>query len=95
MFFFSFVCFGSFEGAAHAWASNEFEGEGALRVPVWPARFVLVLGTMLASFSYALMFVVEAGHAIGDLASMTLFQTMIWQLALCRIFGKTTTYVEV
>ena len=69
--FFSFVCFGSFEGAAHA-SSNEFEGEGALRVPVWPARFVLVLGTMLASFSYALMFVVEAGHAIrGEAPSYT------------------------
>jgi len=69
---FSFVCFGSFEGATHAWASNEFEGEGALRVPVWPARFVLVLGTMLASFSYALMFVVEASRAIrGEAPSYT------------------------
>ncbi len=70
--FFSFVCFGSFEGATHAWASNEFEGEGALRVPVWPARFALVLGTMLASFSYALMFVVEASRAIrGEAPSYT------------------------
>lgn len=52
--FFALICYGSFEGASHAWVSNEFEGEGALRVPVWPARFVLVLGTFVAAFSYLL-----------------------------------------
>lgn len=62
--FFGFVCFGSVEGAIHAWSTNEFEGEGALRVPVWPARFVLVLGTLIASFSYLLMFIEDSIHAI-------------------------------
>ena len=52
--FFAFLCWGSVDGAAHAWSSNEFEGEGALRVPVWPVRFVIVLGTALAAFSYLL-----------------------------------------
>jgi TRAP-type C4-dicarboxylate transport system permease small subunit len=52
--FFALICWGSVEGARHAFLSNEFEGEGALRVPVWPARFVLVLGTFIAAFSYAL-----------------------------------------
>ncbi len=28
------VCWGSLDPAAHAWTSNEFEGEGALRIPV-------------------------------------------------------------
>lgn len=55
MCFFAFVCYGSFDGAAHAWVSNEFEGEGALRVPVWPARFVIILGTALAATSYLLL----------------------------------------
>ena len=55
--FFGLICWGSFEGAAHAWNSNEFEGEGALRVPVWPARFVLILGTAIAAFNYALLLV--------------------------------------
>ena len=50
--FFAFLCWGSLDGAAHAWNSNEFEGEGALRVPVWPARFVIVIGTALAAVSY-------------------------------------------
>lgn len=66
--FFTFVCVGSFEGAAHAWNTNEFEGEGALRVPVWPARFILVLGTMIASFSYLLMFIEDGIRAIRGLA---------------------------
>lgn len=55
MGFFALICYGSFDGAAHAWNSNEFEGEGALRVPVWPARFVIILGTALAALSYLLM----------------------------------------
>jgi TRAP-type C4-dicarboxylate transport system permease small subunit len=62
--FFSFICFGSFEGAIHAWTSNEFEGEGALRIPVWPAKFILVLGTLIASFSYFLLFIEDLLHAI-------------------------------
>jgi TRAP-type C4-dicarboxylate transport system permease small subunit len=52
---FAFLCWASLEGAAHAWNSNEFEGEGALRVPAWPTRFVVVLGTALAATSYLLM----------------------------------------
>jgi TRAP-type C4-dicarboxylate transport system permease small subunit len=53
--FFGFLCWGSLEPALHAWASNEFEGEGSLRVPAWPTRFVLVIGTALAATSYLLM----------------------------------------
>jgi TRAP-type C4-dicarboxylate transport system permease small subunit len=59
--FFGLICWGSWDGAHHAWASNEFEGEGALRVPVWPARFVLVLGTFLACFSYCLLLIQHLG----------------------------------
>jgi len=61
--FFGIICWGSFEGAAHAWNSNEFEGEGALRVPVWPARFVLILGTALATLNYALLLVQHLASA--------------------------------
>ena len=52
--FFALVCWGSFEPALHAWTSNEFEGEGALRVPVWPARYIIILGTFLAALNYLL-----------------------------------------
>lgn len=53
--FFALVLWGSFEPAAHAWNSNEFEGEGALRVPVWPARFLIILGAALAVLNYLIL----------------------------------------
>jgi TRAP-type C4-dicarboxylate transport system permease small subunit len=62
--FFALICWGSVEGAQHAWTSNEFEGEGALRVPVWPARFVLILGTFVAAFSYALNLLQHLGSMV-------------------------------
>ncbi len=61
--FFAFLCWGSLDGAEHAWTSNEFEGEGALRVPVWPARFVIVLGTAMAATSYILLMLENAALA--------------------------------
>mgnify|MGYP001324386743 CR=1 FL=1 len=53
--FFGLVCWGAIDPAIHAWTSNEFEGEGALRVPSWPARFIVVIGTFLAAASYVLI----------------------------------------
>lgn len=53
--FFGLVCWGSLEPLAHAWSSGEYEGEGALRVPSWPGRLVIVIGTTLAAISYALL----------------------------------------
>jgi TRAP-type C4-dicarboxylate transport system permease small subunit len=50
--FFILIVWGSFEPALHAWTSNEFEGEGALRVPVWPARFVVMVGSALVVAIY-------------------------------------------
>jgi TRAP-type C4-dicarboxylate transport system permease small subunit len=52
--FFSLIIWGSYEPMLHAIRSGEYEGEGALRVPVWPARIVVVLGAILVVASYAL-----------------------------------------
>ena len=60
--FFGLVCWGAIDPAIHAWTSNEFEGEGALRVPSWPARCIVVIGTFLAALSYLLI-------AIGNFRS--------------------------
>lgn len=49
---FALICWGGLDGAAHAWSSGEYEGEGALRIPAWPARFSIVLGTAMAASSY-------------------------------------------
>jgi TRAP-type C4-dicarboxylate transport system permease small subunit len=61
--FFGLVSWGSFEPAAYAWTSGEYEGEGALRVPAWPARFIVVGGTALA----ALCYLVRALHRLRAL----------------------------
>ena len=50
--FFLLILWGGYEPSLHAWFSNEFEGEGALRVPVWPARFVVMLGAALVIAIY-------------------------------------------
>jgi TRAP-type C4-dicarboxylate transport system permease small subunit len=53
--FFGIVGWGAIDPAVYAWTSGEFEGEGALRVPAWPARFIVVLGALLAALNYALV----------------------------------------
>ena len=50
--FFALIVWGSIEPLQHAWSSGEFEGEGALRVPVWPARFVVMFGALLVALIY-------------------------------------------
>lgn len=50
--FFSLIVWGSYEPTLHAWTSGEFEGEGALRVPVWPARVVVMAGAFLVVAIY-------------------------------------------
>jgi TRAP-type C4-dicarboxylate transport system permease small subunit len=52
---FALICYGSIEQAQFAWESGEYDGEGALRVPAWPARFTLLVGAGLASVCYLLL----------------------------------------
>lgn len=61
--FFALIGWGSVEPTLHAWRSGEFEGEGALRVPVWPARLVVMFGALLVALIY-LGQAVEAAAAI-------------------------------
>jgi TRAP-type C4-dicarboxylate transport system permease small subunit len=63
--FFGFIVWGSYEPTLHAWISGEYEGEGALRVPVWPARVVVVIGSILVVISYGLHGVRAAGSLIS------------------------------
>lgn len=57
--FFAVILYGGIDPLSHAWNSNEYEGEGALRVPTWPARFAVILGAGLAALDYALAAVVH------------------------------------
>ena len=53
--FFFMIISGGVEEAMRSWIENEFEGEGALRVPAWPTRWMVLIGSALATINYALM----------------------------------------
>jgi TRAP-type C4-dicarboxylate transport system permease small subunit len=43
---------GTISPAVYAWNTSEYWGEGALRVPVWPTRFMILVGAGLAIVNY-------------------------------------------
>lgn len=53
--FFAIIITGGWESALHSWTAGEYEGEGALRVPSWPTRFMILVGGALASLNYLVM----------------------------------------
>lgn len=53
--FFLIIVTGSIDSAIYAWVENEYEGEGALRVPAWPTRFMILFGGSLACINYLIM----------------------------------------
>jgi TRAP-type C4-dicarboxylate transport system permease small subunit len=48
------IVYGGLDPLAHAWTSGEYEGEGALRIPTWPARLAVIAGAGLAALNYLL-----------------------------------------
>jgi TRAP-type C4-dicarboxylate transport system permease small subunit len=52
---FAAIAWSSLPDAAMAWRINEYEGEGALRVPTWPIRFLVIATSIYAAFAYAAM----------------------------------------
>lgn len=50
--FFFVILRGTIDPAVHAWTTSEFWGEGALRVPVWPTRFMIIAGSVVAIVNY-------------------------------------------
>lgn len=50
--FFAILVDGTFPKAMHAIQTGEFEGEGALRVPTWPARVVVLTTAALLTLNY-------------------------------------------
>lgn len=53
--FFLTIVTGGWDLAVHSWTAGEYEGEGALRVPSWPTRFMILFGGGLASLNYFVM----------------------------------------
>jgi TRAP-type C4-dicarboxylate transport system permease small subunit len=67
VFLFGLICWGSLEQSVYAWDAGEFDGEGALRIPAWPARFVLTLGVFLTALCYGVLALKQfAAFLAGD-----------------------------
>jgi len=60
--FFVFVIWGGWQLAIDSWVGGEFEGEGALRVPAWPTRFIILFGSGLAIVNYLVMAYLDVIH---------------------------------
>ena len=53
--FFLMIITGGWEESVLSWVENEFEGEGALRVPAWPARWAVIGGSAIALLNYLVL----------------------------------------
>jgi len=53
--FFLMIITGGWDESVLSWVENEFEGEGALRVPAWPARWAVMFGSVIALLNYLVM----------------------------------------
>ncbi len=58
--FFAILFKGAIGPALRSYANGEFDGEGALRVPVWPTRFTILIGSGLAVINYLALAAIEA-----------------------------------
>jgi len=52
---FGFMAYVSWEPAVDALVNKHYEGEGAMRVPTFPARFAIVIGSALMCIQYLVM----------------------------------------
>ncbi len=57
--FFLGLCLGTYESFFDAWRIGEYEGEGALRVPTWPVRGLILIMSLFGIWAYASMLVYD------------------------------------
>lgn len=53
--FFLMIITGGWAESVQSFVAGEYEGEGALRVPSWPARWTVIFGSGLAMINYLVM----------------------------------------
>lgn len=74
--FFLMIITGGWEESILSYVEGEYEGEGALRVPSWPARWTVMIGSALAMINYLVMayidvFKPEAVDSVTDAGAET------------------------
>jgi TRAP-type C4-dicarboxylate transport system permease small subunit len=53
--FFLMIITGGLDESVRSFTEGEYEGEGAIRVPSWPARWTVMIGSGLAMVNYLVM----------------------------------------
>jgi TRAP-type C4-dicarboxylate transport system permease small subunit len=53
--FFVTIILGGWGLAIESWTGGEFEGEGALHIPSWPTRIMILIGSGLAVLNYLVL----------------------------------------
>ena len=53
--FFLMVIWGGWEESVRAWVDMNYEGEGALHVYTWPARWAVMFGSLIALLNYLVL----------------------------------------
>ena len=57
--FFLMVIWGGWEESVRAWVDMNYEGEGALHVYTWPARWAVMFGSLIALLNYLVLAYVD------------------------------------
>lgn len=52
---FGLVCYGSIDPTIRTWVTGDFDGEGALRVPIWPSQLTVLLTSGLIVVNYLML----------------------------------------
>jgi TRAP-type C4-dicarboxylate transport system permease small subunit len=64
--FFLMIITGGWEESIASYVEGEFEGEGALRVPSWPARWTVMLGSAVALVNYIVLAYIDVFKPEAD-----------------------------
>lgn len=68
---FTLIAIAGWQPATSAFAVGEYEGEGAMRIPTWPVRFLLVSTCLLAAVCYLVVMILDwAGVPPQRIAAM-------------------------
>lgn len=57
--FFVIVFTSGWDFAIESWVKGHYEGEGALHVPSWPTRFIILIGSGLSAISYIVLMILD------------------------------------
>jgi len=64
--FFAVLVYSAWDHMIEAWEIGEYEGEGALRVPTYPVRTLMIATSVFACFAYLMMIWVDWRGELED-----------------------------